>query len=74
LPLEVGKKWCDSELEKIAPITPLDDCEDTYQTCQTLGLKKSKAKLLSNRFDAHCLDSWFLACWLGVTLYQIKLW
>lgn len=59
-PLEVGKKWCYSELEIIAPVTQLDGYTDTYLTRQRLGLKKSKAKL-SNVFDAHCVDSWVLA-------------
>ena len=59
-PLEVGKKWCYSELEIIAPVTKFDGYTDTYLTRQELGLKKSKAKL-SNSFDAHCVDSWVLA-------------
>jgi len=59
-PLEVGKKWCYSELEKIAPVTPFDGYEDTYQTRQALGLKKVSAKL-SKGFNAHCVDSWVLA-------------
>jgi hypothetical protein len=59
-PLEVGKKWCYSELERIAPVTKFDGYRDTYLTRQELGLKKSKAKL-SNSFDAHCVDSWVLA-------------
>ena len=59
-PLEVGKKWCYSELERIAPVTKFDGYTDTYLTRQELGLKKSKAKL-SNSFDAHCVDSWVLA-------------
>jgi hypothetical protein len=59
-PLEIGKKWCYSELERIAPVTLFDSYTDTYLTRQRLGLKKSKAKL-SNVFDAHCVDSWVLA-------------
>jgi len=59
-PLEVAKKWCYSELERIAPVTLFDSYTDTYLTRQRLGLKKSKAKL-SNVFDAHCVDSWVLA-------------
>lgn len=59
-PLEVGKKWCYCELEKIAPVTQFDGYTDTYVTRQKLGLKKSKAKL-SNGFNAHCVDSWVLA-------------
>ncbi|WP_445248529.1 RRXRR domain-containing protein [Microcoleus sp. OTE_8_concoct_300] len=59
-PLEIGKKGCYSELERIAPVTLFDSYTDTYLTRQRLGLKKSKAKL-SNVFDAHCVDSWVLA-------------
>ena len=33
---------------------------ETYSMRQELGLKKSKNKL-SNKFDAHCVDSWVLA-------------
>lgn len=35
---------------------------DTYEMRQSLGLKKSKHKL-SNKFEAHCVDSWVLANW-----------
>lgn len=59
-PLEVGKQWCYSELEKIAPLTVFDGYEDTYKTRQGLGLKKSKTKLSAN-FNAHCVDSWVMA-------------
>jgi hypothetical protein len=59
-PLEVGKKWCYSELERIAPVTLFDGYTDTYLTRQRLCLKKSKVKL-SNVFDAHCVDSWVVA-------------
>lgn len=59
-PLEVGKQWAYLQLSRIAPVTAFDGLEDTYATRQKLGLKKSKNKL-SNRFDAHCVDSWVLA-------------
>lgn len=59
-PLEVGKRWCYSELRGIADLTVFNGFEDTYSTRQALGLKKSKNKL-SNSFDAHCIDSWVLA-------------
>ncbi len=59
-PLEVGKQWCYSELRRIVDLTAFDGYEDTYLTRQALGLKKSKDKL-SNRFNAHCVDSWTLA-------------
>ena len=55
-PLEVGKLWCYSELEKIAPVTKFCGYQDRFQTRQELGLKKSKAKL-SNNFKSHCVDS-----------------
>ena len=58
--LEVGKNWCYSQLEIIAPVTKFDSYTDTYLTRQKWGLKKSKAKL-SNGLDAHCVDSWVLA-------------
>lgn len=58
-PLEVGKKWAYQELEKIAPLT-IYQGQDTYETRNALGLKKSKNKL-SNDFSAHCVDSWCLA-------------
>ena len=59
-PLEVAKKWCYSDLERIAPVTQFDGYNETYLTRQELGLKKSKDKLYSG-FDAHCVDSWVLA-------------
>ncbi|MEG4577039.1 RRXRR domain-containing protein [Microcoleus sp. N3A4] len=59
-PLEVGKQWCYSELEKVAPVTLLDGYKDTYLTRQELGLKKSQDKL-SSSFNTHCVDSWVLA-------------
>ncbi len=58
-PLEVGKKWAYQELEKIASLTVYQG-QDTYETRNSLGLKKSKNKL-SNDFSAHCVDSWTLA-------------
>lgn len=61
-PLEVGKQWFYSELEKIAPSLETRTGNDTYEMRQELGLKKSKQKL-SNKFEAHCVDSWVLANW-----------
>lgn len=58
-PLEVGKKWFYSELERIAPVRILPGYE-TAELRNTLGLKKSKQKL-SDKFEAHCVDSWVLA-------------
>lgn len=60
-PLEVGKQWFYSELRAIA-ILETHTGNDTYEMRQSLGLKKSKNKL-SNKFDAHCVDSWVLANW-----------
>lgn len=60
-PLEVGKRWFYSELEKIAQLETRTG-NDTYQMRQELGLKKSKQKLASS-FEAHCVDSWVLANW-----------
>ncbi|MBW4680314.1 MAG: RRXRR domain-containing protein [Microcoleus vaginatus WJT46-NPBG5] len=60
-PLEVGKQWFYCELEKIAHLE-IKSGHDTYKLRQSLGLKKSKQKL-SNKFEAHCVDSWVLANW-----------
>lgn len=60
-PLEVGKHWFYSELKKIAQ-TETKTGQDTYEMRQLLGLKKLKQKL-SNRFEAHAVDSWVLANW-----------
>jgi hypothetical protein len=60
-PLEVGKQWFYSELRQIANLETRTG-NDTYEMRQELGLKKSKNKL-SNKFDAHCVDSWVLANW-----------
>jgi hypothetical protein len=60
-PLEVGKRWFYSELERIANLETKTG-NDTYEMRQSLGLKKSKQKL-SNKFEAHCVDSWVLANW-----------
>lgn len=60
-PLQVGKHWFYSELEKVAYLETMSGYE-TYELRQSLGLKKSKQKL-SNSFDAHCVDSWALANW-----------
>ncbi|MBW4648590.1 MAG: RRXRR domain-containing protein [Kastovskya adunca ATA6-11-RM4] len=60
-PLEVGKKWFYSELERFAPVHKLQGHE-TAELRNQLGLKKSKQKL-SDKFEAHCVDSWVLANW-----------
>lgn len=58
-PLEVGKRWFYSQCQKLAILELFDGYQHTYQTRQSLGLKKSKNKLSSD-FNAHCVDSWVL--------------
>ncbi len=58
-PLEVGKAWFYRELARLAPVATKQGWE-TKALRDALGLKKSNAKL-SERFDAHCVDSWVLA-------------
>jgi len=60
-PLEVGKHWFYCELKKVAHLETKSG-NDTYELRQSLALKKSKQKL-SNKFEAHCVDSWVLANW-----------
>ena len=58
-PLEVGKQWFYTELEKRWELLTLQGWE-TKAIRERLGLKKSLKKL-SETFDAHCVDSWCLA-------------
>lgn len=58
-PLEIGKGWFYEELTKIAPMETKCGWE-TKALRDKVGLKKTKQKM-SNRFDAHCVDSWVLA-------------
>jgi len=60
-PLEVGKKWFYSELEKLGHVYTLKGYE-TKELRDGYGLKKSSNKL-SDSFSAHCVDSWVLANW-----------
>ena len=60
-PLEIGKKWFYSELEKIGNIHTLKGYE-TKELRDGCGLKKSSKKL-AEIFNAHCVDSWVLANW-----------
>jgi hypothetical protein len=63
-PLAVGKLWFYMELEKLAQVKTLKGYE-TQAERDALGLKKSKQKM-SDKFAAHCVDSWVLAnCWVG---------
>ncbi len=58
-PLEIGKAWFYVKLGKLAKVETKQGWE-TKELRDALGLKKSNAKL-SDRFDAHCVDSWVLA-------------
>ena len=58
-PLEVGKQWFYTEIEKHYELLTLQGYE-TKKIRDRLGLKKSGDKL-SETFDAHCVDSWCLA-------------
>ncbi|MBC7812111.1 MAG: RRXRR domain-containing protein [Burkholderiales bacterium] len=63
-PLEVGKLWFYSELSKLAQVKTLKGYE-TKAERDKLGLNKSKQKM-SDKFEAHCVDSWTLAnAWVG---------
>lgn len=58
-PLEVGKDWFYYQLGKIAGV----ELKQGYETAaerDRLSLKKTKSKL-SDKFEAHCVDSWTLA-------------
>ena len=58
-PLEVGKNWFYSEIQKKWELLTLQGFE-TKELRDSLGLKKSSNKM-SESFDAHCVDSWCLA-------------
>ncbi len=58
-PLEVGKQWCYTEIEKEFKLT-LYKGFDTFTMRNELGLKKGKDKL-KVAFYSHCVDSWTLA-------------
>ena len=58
-PLQVGKKWFYNSLAGLAKVITRQGYE-TKALRDELGLKKSSAKL-SNKFSAHCVDSWVLA-------------
>ena len=58
-PLEVGKSWFYSEIQKRWTLFTLQGWE-TKELRDRLGLKKSFKKL-AETFDAHCVDSWCLA-------------
>ena len=58
-PLEVGKQWFYTEIEKRWKLLTLQGWQ-TQEIRERLGLKKSSKKL-AETFDAHCVDSWCLA-------------
>ena len=58
-PLEVGKQWFYTEIQKRWQLLTLQGWE-TKEIRDRLGLKKSSKKL-SETFEAHCVDSWCLA-------------
>ncbi len=58
-PLEVGKQWFYTEIEKRWELLTLQGYE-TKEIRDRLGLKKSSKKL-ADIFSAHCVDSWCLA-------------
>ncbi|MCI0714169.1 MAG: RRXRR domain-containing protein [Chloroflexi bacterium] len=60
-PLQVGKDWFYWQLSYIAPVDTLQGYETKVQR-DKLGLKKNSAKM-SDKFEAHCVDSWVLANW-----------
>ena len=59
-PLEVGKQWFYTEIEKRWKLLTLHGWE-TKEIRDRLGLKKSVSKKLADIFQAHCVDSWCLA-------------
>lgn len=64
-PLQVGKEWFYSQLEKLAPVELLQG-HQTAELRNQLGLKKSKNKMVQRIcphavFSAHCVDSFTLA-------------
>lgn len=61
-PLEVGKKWFYSELEHLRLNVVLKQGFETAELRKQHGLHKSKDKM-SNKFDAHCVDSWILSAY-----------
>ena len=57
-PLQVGKDWFYSQLEKLAPVELLQG-HKTAELRSKLELKKSKDKM-AEKFSAHCVDSFTL--------------
>jgi len=60
-PLEVSKQWFYDQINVQFKLETKQGYE-TKQMRDEFGLKKSSNKL-SNKFNAHCVDSWVLANW-----------
>jgi len=60
-PLEVGKQWFYTQIEKLGELH-LKQGYETKELRDELGLKKSKSKL-ADKFECHNVDSWVLANW-----------
>ena len=60
-PLEVGKKWFYSELEKLGSLE-LKQGYETKELRDLYELKKTSGKM-DEKFSAHNVDSWVLANW-----------
>ncbi len=58
-PLEVGKQWFHTELERVAPVVLVPGYE-TKRLRDARGLTKL-ARKSEETFRAHCVDSWVLA-------------
>ena len=58
-PLEVGKQWFYTQIEKRWQLLTLQGWE-TKEIRERFGLKKSSKKL-AETFEAHCVDAWCLA-------------
>ena len=58
-PIEVGKQWFYTEIEKLVELETRSGYE-TYEERTKLGLKKT-GKKTEEKFSAHCVDSWVLA-------------
>ena len=66
-PIEVGKNWFYGQLESLGLTVETKKGFETAELRKTLDLKKSKDKM-SDKWDAHCVDSFVLAT---VALQQI---
>jgi hypothetical protein len=61
-PLEVGKVWFYTELEKLGNLV-LKQGYNTFEKRNLLGFKKSSKKL-EEKFETHNIDSWTLASFI----------